>query len=854
MTIEGAAHQGQALTANTDSIADADGLGAFSYQWRADGADIAGATSKTYTLGQAQVGAAITVAVSYADGGGAAESLTSDPTAEVANANDSPTGAVTITGAARQGQALTANADSIADADGLGAFSYQWRAGGEDIVGATSKAYLLGQAQVGAAVTVAVSYTDGGGGEDIAGATSKTYTLGQAQVGAAVTVAVSYADGGGAAESLTSDPTAEVANANDSPTGAVTITGAARQGQVLTANTDSIADADCLGAFSYQWRADGADIAGATSKAYTLGQAQVGAAVTVAVSYADGGGAAESLTSDPTAEVANANDSPTGAVTIMGAARQGQVLTANADSIADVDGLGAFSYQWRAGGEDIAGATSKTYTLGQAQVGAAVTVAVSYADGGGAAESLTSDPTSAVANAGVNGDKFFDELNNAVLPELARVIGGQSVSAIANRVGQVRGGSAARSAAVGGQSTLAAMVTTHGKALAEGRHSMKELLGGSGFVLPLNAADGSPSRMAVWGAGGYRSFGGSPSGLDWDGNLFGVHLGVDTRLGDDLLAGLMLSWSQSSIDYNSSGGKGEYSVDLTSISPYAGWSAGALDLWATVGYGRGDLEIAPDADDKVLSDIDMRTAAAGVSGRLAQIDATTLRLKGEAALAELEVEGGVGINALKMSTSRLRVAVEASKPRALAGGARFEPSAEVGARYDGGDGKTGAAAELDTNLRYADLATGLIVEGGARIVVGRDGYQEWGVHGLVRLLPGADGQGLSFNLSPGYGDSASGVQKIWEQGLRNDLGDEAVNDRDYGMRLDARLGYGLSVAVVQGRLTPYSELTLGATNSYRVGMHWKAGTRFDLNLLGERSESDSGLAEHAILLKGEMRF
>ena len=310
------------------------------------------------------MGAAITVTVSYTDGGGAAESLTSDPTAEVANANDSPTGAVTITGAASQGQVLTANTDSIADADGLGAFSYQWQAGGADIAGATSQAYTPGQAQVGAAITVTVSYTDGGG----------------------------------AAESLTSTATSAVANVNDSPTGAVTIEGAAGQGQALTANADGIADADGLGAFSYQWQADGADIAGATSQAYTPGQAQVGAAITVTVSYTDGSGAAESLTSGPTAEVANANDSPTGAVTIEGAAGQGQALTANADGIADADGLGAFSYQWRADGADIAGATSKAYTLGQAQVGAAITVAVSYTDGGGAAESLISDPTSAVAN------------------------------------------------------------------------------------------------------------------------------------------------------------------------------------------------------------------------------------------------------------------------------------------------------------------------------------------------------------------------------------------------------------------------------------------------------------------------
>ena len=59
---------------------DADGLGAFSYQWKRtdDGTTtaISGATSSTYTLVQADVGATIAVTVGWTDLGGTAESLT----------------------------------------------------------------------------------------------------------------------------------------------------------------------------------------------------------------------------------------------------------------------------------------------------------------------------------------------------------------------------------------------------------------------------------------------------------------------------------------------------------------------------------------------------------------------------------------------------------------------------------------------------------------------------------------------------------------------------------------------------------------------------------------------------------
>jgi hypothetical protein len=76
--------------------------------------NITSATGTSLTLTQAQVGKAISVKASYTDLLGTSESVTSTATAAVANINDAPTGGVTLTGTATQGQVLTA-ANTLAD-------------------------------------------------------------------------------------------------------------------------------------------------------------------------------------------------------------------------------------------------------------------------------------------------------------------------------------------------------------------------------------------------------------------------------------------------------------------------------------------------------------------------------------------------------------------------------------------------------------------------------------------------------------------------------------------------------------------------------------------------------------------
>ena len=285
-TVTGLAVQNQLLTADPSSIIDLDGLSnpQFTYQWQAnDGlgfVNIAGATGSTFALGQAQVDQEVRVVIGYVDAFGVAESVSSNILGPVENVNDAPTAGPTLTGLAVQNQVLTADPASIIDVDGLSnpQFTYQWQA------------------------------NNGSGFVDINGATGSTFALGQAQVGQAVRVVIGYVDDFGAAESVSSNTLGPVANANDAPTGALLISDTTpNQGQVLTALTGEIVDADGLGTFSFQWQqgvgVSFTDINGATAATFTPGAAQGNLQLRVIVRYTDGFGTLESVTSAATAAV-----------------------------------------------------------------------------------------------------------------------------------------------------------------------------------------------------------------------------------------------------------------------------------------------------------------------------------------------------------------------------------------------------------------------------------------------------------------------------------------------------------------------------------------------------------------------
>ena len=135
-------------------------------------------------------------------------------------------------------------------------------------------------------------------------------------MGKTIKLRVSFTDDAGNDESLTSAATDEVGFAvqpqtsNNPATGTPTISGNAQVGEILTADTSGISDADGLTnvTFSYQWIGnDGStdtDIQHATGSSYTLVEADEGQTIKVKVSFADDADNRETLTSTATAAVA----------------------------------------------------------------------------------------------------------------------------------------------------------------------------------------------------------------------------------------------------------------------------------------------------------------------------------------------------------------------------------------------------------------------------------------------------------------------------------------------------------------------------------------------------------------------
>ena len=64
------------------------------------------------------------------------------------------------------------------------------------------------------------------------------------------------------------------------------------------------------------------------------------------------------------------------------------------------------------------------------------------------------------------------------------------------------------------------------------------------------------------------------------------------------------------------------------------------------------------------------------------------------------------------------------------------PSAELGVRWDGGDGATGAGGEVGGGVSWAGPGRLVLEAGGRWLVVHRSGVEEWGLTGGLRLARG----------------------------------------------------------------------------------------------------------------------
>jgi hypothetical protein len=294
----------------------ATGTAPLNYQWQKNGANIAGATSSSYT----------TPATTTADSGSTFKVVVTDSagsaTSNSATLTVSPTPVAPTITTQPVNQTVTAGqtATFSITATGTTPLSYQWQKNGANIAGATSSSYTTPATTTsdsGSTFVVVVSNSAGN-------VTSNTATL-----------TVNPAP---VAPTITTQPTNQAVTAGQSATFSVVATGTAP--------------------LNYQWQKNGTNISGASSPSYTTPAtttADSGSTFVVVVSNSAG-----SATSN--AATLTVNPAPVAPTITTQPANQTVTPGQTATFSVTATGTAPLSYQWQKNGANIAGATSSSYT------------------------------------------------------------------------------------------------------------------------------------------------------------------------------------------------------------------------------------------------------------------------------------------------------------------------------------------------------------------------------------------------------------------------------------------------------------------------------------------------------------
>jgi surface antigen len=245
----------------------------------------------------------------------------------------------------------------------------------------TAAPAVKGVAKVGSALTAAPGTWSRTGltftyqwlqnGSVITGATGPSLTPKLAQQGKRITVRVTASSLGFATTSVVSSPTAAVQPGVIDNAGTPTIAGEPRVESVLTASSGTWTPApDRL---TYQWKAAGVPIQGATQPTLTVDPALVGKPLAVTVTAARTGYADVSVTSARTAPVSTGHLTLLAPPTVKGTARPGHTLTMGQPGVRPEP---ARQVEWLRGGRVVQGATGPTYRLTAAVLGSRVGVRV----------------------------------------------------------------------------------------------------------------------------------------------------------------------------------------------------------------------------------------------------------------------------------------------------------------------------------------------------------------------------------------------------------------------------------------------------------------------------------------------
>ncbi|KKZ14535.1 MAG: hypothetical protein TH68_04580, partial [Candidatus Synechococcus spongiarum 142] len=407
--------------------------------------------------------------------------------------------------------------------------------------------------------------------------------------------------------------------------------------------------------------------------------------------------------------------------------------------------------------------------------------------------------------------------------------------------------------------SLAQTLFIHHEALADGSLSWDQaFFPDQRFAFPLSLSQGgsregetgTPSSFNALFSGNvqFSRFDDNSSDLEVDGSTSSYVFGLDVIPHADLplVTGLHLAFTRSHSDFEDTeiSTQGDYELRLFSLHPYVSWDATErLNLWTSVGYGRGETKLNIDSiDDELFSFVedssrtrtgDFFSFAAGGNVAVWQSDFSALRLKLEGATSTF----------LDADVQQGRLAAQFSRQAHLQRG-RLLAAADLALLLSSDDP---SAMELSGHLQWLPSQGRLSGSTNARVLLFGDDQSEWGIGGGLRLLPGQRGEGLSLSLQPSLGQN--GANSLFhDDAFSFDPDDLNLGSQPLTASFQAEVAYGFLQH--HALLTPYTKLNLAEhTTTYGAGLRYQLADSLDLDLSASHRQRSSGNNDNRLFLR-----
>ena len=418
-----------------------------------------------------------------------------------------------------------------------------------------------------------------------------------------------------------------------------------------------------------------------------------------------------------------------------------------------------------------------------------------------------------------------------------------------------------------GASSLKELVEMGGQALNGNTISLRSALGDTSFAINLFPDQEVGGMATFWGEGDYRELNRDSSlqSGSREGNTFTGQLGMDANFGQNIVAGVATSISESEVKFESDNtGSIAFEVKSQTVHPYFGLTTTGGEDWVQFNSGIGYSDIGLTGEKMQSGNLNGFIQSTGLSGNKLLYSGDSILSGGKFEVnatgttwlgSQRVTDDSELINEFHADYNFHQLAIEGSLMHELTSGATIVPKISFGVWGEDLDGRNVGNLELISNTTY-ETTDGLSISGIAHTLFANSERQDsWGIAGELHFDHGGDGLGLLVDFSPGWAQKPIGEsQNLWIDNTTT--GNGIIGSLENGFTLDSELGYGMVVCDGCASVIPYFGLNLkeNQTNEVVFGGRLKSEDFLDIGMEFTQNRGIAAPVEESLRVTGKVKW